>query len=195
VAQEQARRAGQAFAAYRRRRRAVDSPYEDEWPELRRAILAQGGIGPSKDWDNDSWPGDLYRAGGKAPDLVADETTIGYADRPPWGEGGDNVMHNYLERAHTRHEQITGKDRRGPAEEEPEETGPRRSHAGRRNLTERESRAHEERMSAWVRQVRAARAAEPRAPAVGFYTDRHDVVHPVTAAREAGRRYALRRGK
>ncbi len=191
--------ADQEEATYRRRRRAVGrSPEEDQWPAIRRAILDQGGIGPSRDWDNDSWPGDLYRAGGKPPDLVAAEPTVGRSDHPPWGDDvGDNEMHRYLERIHTRHEQITGKDRRGPAEEELEEepAGVRRSHEGRRTLQERESKAHEERMSAWVRRVRAQREAEPRQPAIGFYTDDQGEVHPVTAAREAGRRYALRRGR
>lgn len=192
--QDSARRAGRAFAAYRRRRRASAHPGEDEWPEVRRAILAQGGIGPSRDWDNSSW-GDLYRAGGKPPDLVAEETTIGSADHPPWGSGGDdNVMHRYLERAHAQHERILEAEKR-ERNEEPSPAGPQRSHAGRAHLEDRERRAHEERMSAWVRHVRAARAAEPRQPAVGFYTDDNGEVHPVTAAREAGRRYALRRGR
>lgn len=199
---DSARRAGQLLAA-RRRGRSIEHPGEDEWPELRREILAQGGIGPSRDWDSSSWPGDLYREHGKAPDLVAVETAIGRADVPPWGDGGnDGTMHSYLERAHYRHRQIIGAEKRGPADEEPdEEERPAAhragSHMGRREREDLERRAHEERISAFVRQARAARAASPRAPAIGFYTDRKDVVHPITtrSAQGAGRRYALRRGK
>ena len=71
-----------------------------EWLELRRAILAQGGIGPSADWPRDWYPGDLYRAHGKAPDLVAAETHP-WAAR--WGNGDDASMFNYLQRAYAEH--------------------------------------------------------------------------------------------
>jgi hypothetical protein len=191
-----AHRAGLAFRRHRAGR-TVDHPGADEWPELRREVLRGGGIGPSRDWDSSSWPGDLYRAGGKAPDLVAVETTIGSADSPPWGDSGnDNTMHRYLERAYQQHRQISGEDKRRPAEDPEEEERPAaaRAHTGRRQLLERESRAHSERMSAWIRQVRAARAAAPPRPAIGFYTDRKDVVHPIVASR-AGKAYALRRGR
>lgn len=74
-----------------------------DWPELRRAILAQGGIGPSRDWEPDAWPGDLYRRAGKAPDLVATETALGTADLPPWSDAtarpSDNDMRAYLWRS------------------------------------------------------------------------------------------------
>lgn len=75
-----------------------------DWPELRREILRGGGIGPSPDWDNDTWPGDLFRAHGKAPDLVAVETTLGRADVPPWGiadgrGANDDDMRAYLWRS------------------------------------------------------------------------------------------------
>jgi hypothetical protein len=70
-----------------------------EWPELRRAILAYGGIGPSRDWPRDWVPGDLYRSSGKAPDLVAAE-----ALRPaPWGnDGDDSAMMAYVRAAWTQ---------------------------------------------------------------------------------------------
>jgi hypothetical protein len=74
-----------------------------DWLELRREILSRGGIGPSPDWPRDWYPGDLYRAGGRAPDLVAAETYIGRADRPPWQggelEGDDAAMFAYLRRS------------------------------------------------------------------------------------------------
>lgn len=189
-----ARRAG---LAYRRRRGRPVDPAEDEWPELRREILAGGGIGSSPDWDSSSWPGDLYRAGGKKPDLVAVETAIGRADAPPWGDGDDNDMHRYLERAWARHKKLAARAEHRPEEDDERAPAPRRSHHGRREFEERDRRAHEERISAWIKQVRAARAAAPRAPAIGFYTDRKDVVHPITtrSAQTAGRRYALRRGR
>jgi hypothetical protein len=80
---------------------AATYPAYIEWPELRRAILAGGGIGPSPDWPRDWYPADLYRRHGKAPDLAAVETTLGYADLPPWGEdGGDVVMFTYLQRSY-----------------------------------------------------------------------------------------------
>jgi hypothetical protein len=76
-----------------------------DWPQLRRAILEAGGIGPSPDWDgSESWPGDLYRVHGKKPDLAAVEITLGGADVPPWGDDrgiGDDAMHAYLWRSWT----------------------------------------------------------------------------------------------
>lgn len=69
-----------------------------EWPEIRRAILAYGGIGPSPDFPRDWIPGDLYRANGKAPDLVAAEAMPG----APWefdGVGNDSAMFDYLHRS------------------------------------------------------------------------------------------------
>lgn len=75
---------------------ARDARKVAEWPELRRAILAYGGIGPSPDWPRDWYPGDLYRANGKAPDLVAAEA-VAYA---PWGDtGDDSAMLDYLQRS------------------------------------------------------------------------------------------------
>lgn len=69
-----------------------------EWAELRRVILAKGGIGPSPDWPRDWYPADLYRKAGKAPDLVAAETMLGSSDVPPWGAGGDDAaMFSYLQ--------------------------------------------------------------------------------------------------
>lgn len=67
-----------------------------DWPQVRRAILAYGGIGPSPDWPRDWVPADLYRQSGKAPDLVAAE-----AMHPaPWGDGGDDArMFDYLHRS------------------------------------------------------------------------------------------------
>jgi hypothetical protein len=68
-----------------------------DWPDLRRAVLAYGGIGPSRDWPRDYVPGDLYRSSGKAPDLVAAE-----AMHPaPWGDTGDDrAMFAYLQRSY-----------------------------------------------------------------------------------------------
>ena len=72
-----------------------------EWPRLRAAILAGGGIGPSPDWPRDWYPADLYRRNGKAPDLVAAETMLGNADLPPWGgNGDDSAMFTYLQRSY-----------------------------------------------------------------------------------------------
>lgn len=75
-----------------------------DWPELRREILANGGIGPSPDWPRDWYPADLYRANGRPPDMVAAETFIGTADRAPWqsGElaGDDAAMFAYLRRSY-----------------------------------------------------------------------------------------------
>ena len=71
-----------------------------DWPELRREILANGGIGPSPDWPRDWYPGDLFRVNGRAPDLVAAETFLGTADRAPWQSGDlagdDSAMFAYL---------------------------------------------------------------------------------------------------
>jgi hypothetical protein len=75
----------------------------DNWPQLRKAILDRGGIGPSKDWEKDWIPGDLYRINGKPPDIVAAETTIGRADLLPWGEGDDSVMFTHLREAYANH--------------------------------------------------------------------------------------------
>src|ERR1035437_7191575 len=67
-----------------------------DWLELRRQILAYGGIGPSKDWPRDWAPGDLYRASGPAPDLVAAEAVR----NAPWGDtGDDSAMLAYLRRS------------------------------------------------------------------------------------------------
>lgn len=67
-----------------------------DWPELRRAILAYGGIGPSRDWSRDAYPADLYRVTGNAPDLVAAEAV----HPAPWGnEGDDRAMFAYLQRS------------------------------------------------------------------------------------------------
>jgi len=69
-----------------------------EWPELRRAVLAYGGIGPSRDWPRDWVPGDLYRSAGPAPDLVAAEAL----HPAPWGDAGDDAaMMAYLRAAYT----------------------------------------------------------------------------------------------
>jgi len=84
---------------------AATYPAYLEWPELRRAILAGGGIGPSPDWPADWYPADLLRKRGKAPDLVAAETVLGRADVPPWGDGGDDAaMFSYLQRSYAEWE-------------------------------------------------------------------------------------------
>src|SRR5438105_14088794 len=78
-----------------------------EWPELRRWILAGGGIGPSPDWSRDWYPADLYRCRGKAPDLVAAETYLGRSSVAPWaspddgnGTPSDGAMFAYVQRAY-----------------------------------------------------------------------------------------------
>jgi hypothetical protein len=72
-----------------------------EWPELRRVILPGGGIGPSPDWPRDWYPADLYRAHGKAPDLVAAETHPWSAQ---WGNGDDSAMFSHLQAAYAEWE-------------------------------------------------------------------------------------------
>lgn len=67
-----------------------------DWPDLRRAVLAYGGIGPSRDWPRDWVPGDLFRVNGPAPDLVAAEAL----HPAPWGDTGDDAgMMSYLRAA------------------------------------------------------------------------------------------------
>jgi hypothetical protein len=84
---------------------AASYPSYLEWPELRRAILKGGGIGPSPDWPRDWYPADLFRLHGKAPDLAAAETVLGRSDLPPWGEGGDDAaMFSYLQGAYAEWE-------------------------------------------------------------------------------------------
>lgn len=81
---------------------AVMAKASCDWPELRRAILERGGIGPSRDWTSDAWPGDLYRVHGLAPDLVA--TTPILSDVAPWADAenraSDTDMQRYLQRAY-----------------------------------------------------------------------------------------------
>lgn len=72
------------------------------WPIARRAILANGGIGPSPDWPRDWIPGDLYREHGQAPDIIASEARIvsaGGAGVLAWGEPDEAAMFDYLHRA------------------------------------------------------------------------------------------------
>ena len=76
---------------------AATYPAYLEWPSLRAAILREGGIGPSRDWPRDYYPGDLYRRHGKAPDLVAAETHPWSAQ---WGNGDDAAMFSHLQAAH-----------------------------------------------------------------------------------------------
>jgi hypothetical protein len=199
--------AARAGAALRgRRARSVDEadPYaaELEWPALRRAILAKGGIGPSRDWDREDYPGDLYREHGLPPDLLAEELTLGRADLPPWGpHAGDDGMMRYLRAAHrewernpARHHSIADPElaarRRGLREAR---EGELRTRFGSARLG-REQGAHEERMRSFVESARAARRSRYAQPAVGFFTDRKDIVHPITVARRAGSAYAARRG-
>jgi hypothetical protein len=80
---------------------AATYPAYLEWPDLRRAILAGGGIGPSPDWPRDYYPADLYRARGKAPDLVAAET---HPWASQWGNGDDSLMFCHLNAAHAEWE-------------------------------------------------------------------------------------------
>src|SRR5207248_2524962 len=85
---------------------ATVDPYAPEldWPHLRRAVLAGGGIGPSPDWPRDWYPGDLYRAGGPSPDVVAVECVVsaaGGAGVVPWGDDADDAaMFAYLRASH-----------------------------------------------------------------------------------------------
>lgn len=74
-------------------------PYapELEWPYLRRAILAQGGLGPSPDWPRDWYPADLYREHGTAPDVLAAEL---HPWSEMWGNGDDAAMFAHLRRAY-----------------------------------------------------------------------------------------------
>lgn len=75
-----------------------------EWPLLRRAILANGGIGPSPDWPRDWYPADLYREHGPSPDIVARETVLTSAGGRgvcPWGDDADDsAMFSYVRRAY-----------------------------------------------------------------------------------------------
>jgi len=76
----------------------LSDPYapELEWPYLRRAILARGGIGPSADWPRDWYPADLYRANGDAPDVIAAELAP-WSEQ--WGNGDDAAMFAHLRSA------------------------------------------------------------------------------------------------
>lgn len=67
-----------------------------DWPDLRRQILAYGGICASPDFPRDWIPGDLYRTNGHPPDLVAAEAV----NAAPWGDtGDDSAMLTYLRRS------------------------------------------------------------------------------------------------
>src|SRR5665213_4408427 len=76
----------------------LSDPYapELEWPYLRRAILARGGLGPSPDWPRDWYPADLYRANGDAPDVIAAELAP-WSEQ--WGNGDDAAMFAHLRSA------------------------------------------------------------------------------------------------
>src|SRR5437879_2467605 len=80
---------------------------KSEWLELRRAILKLGGIGPSPDWPKDWYPGDLYRARGLAPDLVA-------AECHPWARiwrSDDAAMFAYLRSTYQEHRNALALDK------------------------------------------------------------------------------------
>lgn len=206
MAESSARVAGRLLAARRRRLAGSESDPnapELEWPALRRAILAKGGIGPSRDWDRSDYPGDLYREHGLPPDVLAVELTLGRSDVPPWGpDADDNTMLRYLDRAHRDY---AAHPERRYSIADPALAAGRRELAASRTAEQlrtfgagkaaREQAAHHGRISAFVARARAQRAAGFKAPAVGFYTDRKDVVHPITKTRRAGAVYALRRGK
>lgn len=85
-------------------------PYapELEWPYLRRAILARGGLGPSLDWPRDWYPADLYRASGEAPDVIAAELQPWCAQ---WGNGDDSVMLDHLRNAYAAWESAPASSR------------------------------------------------------------------------------------
>lgn len=103
-----------------------------DWPELRRAILAYGGIGASRDFPRDWIPGDLYRSNGKAPDLVAAEAV----SAAPWGDAGDDsAMMTYLRRSWSTWQRVQERERaqvqhRAPA------APPRKLRAGERSFAE-----------------------------------------------------------
>ncbi len=192
-----ARRAGRLVG--RRRRK---SHIRLEWPELRAEILNRGGIGPSPDYDNSDW-GDLglYRERGRPPDIVAQETFIGRADRPPWQGteetgGDDRAMLAYLQRAREEYRDATPEERkysraalpRGQLERRralrSAAEGARLQQFGtRRASTAEEQREHAQRMRAFIERARAARRAKYSRPARGFYTDPEGEVHPITGAR------------
>lgn len=196
-----ARRAGRLVG--RRRRRSAQRRLE--WPELRSQILSQGGIGPDPAYDNSDWQElGLYRERGKAPDEVAAETFLGRADQAPWQgtsefTGDPDAMLTYLRRARQEYQEATPQEReaskhplgprslarrrelRGAREEER-----RRSFGTTRPRTAEEQREHARRMSAFIERARAARRAKYARPAVGFYTDDEDVVHPITSGRARG---------
>lgn len=75
-----------------------------DWPLVRRAILDNGGIGPSPDWPRDWYPADLYREHGPSPDVVARETfitSVGGAGVTPWGDDADDAaMFAYVQRSY-----------------------------------------------------------------------------------------------
>ena len=209
---EPARRAGRRF---RRKLRSNDDEPEErysgpalEWPELRRRILEQGGIGPSRDWDREDIPGDLYREHGKPPDLIAAETNLGRSDATPWHSTNDDDMMRYLRRAKVEWDDAPSSAkysialsagalarRRALAEQ--------RTHAARQQfgaVTSRQAKAHQEHaagVEAYRRAARARRAEQYGGePAVGFYTDDEGEVHPITAPHRAGNVYAaVRRGR
>lgn len=112
-----------------------------DWPELRREILANGGIGPSRDWAPDAWPGDLYRRNGKAPDLVAVETFIGSADVAPWGltdgrGAGDSEMRAYLWRSWDYWQRLQAREQAQVTHRTPKQVAPRKLRPGERSYAE-----------------------------------------------------------
>lgn len=94
-----------------------------DWLELRRAVLAYGGIGASRDWPRDWIPGDLYRANGQAPDLVAAEALRG----APWGDtGDDSAMMAYLRKSYAQWQALNGAQARTVEHRAPKPSAPAR---------------------------------------------------------------------
>jgi hypothetical protein len=76
----------------------------DVWPELRRYVMARGGLGAG-DWSPDLIPGGLYRRRGMAPDLVAVEAPVECgAARGMWDPAdGSEAMLRALQLAYAAH--------------------------------------------------------------------------------------------
>lgn len=107
-----------------------------DWPDLRRAVLAYGGIGPSRDFPRDWVPGDLYRANGRPPDLVAAEACADAGIPAPWGDtGDDSAMMAHLRRSFATWESVKTRAR-GLVVHRAAPAAPRRLKPGERSFAE-----------------------------------------------------------
>ena len=84
----------------------------DPWPELAGAILANGGIAAGP-YDRDRIPAGVYRAGGIAPDEMAqllaraEDGRIGWAGGITWtADDGTDAMLDALWRAYDAHKRL-----------------------------------------------------------------------------------------